>query len=124
MNNCPAYKSYQIKVSFVEGQVICDPNPRDIPQDVIATITWYPVGSSNFTFLQFEWTNKNGFLSQDPIIHPKCVIAAVNNTGSNGAHKRRTDGAWPYILKIQVGDRVYQSGKDTVEDGKPIINNQ
>lgn len=118
MKNSPSYASWQIEVSFAHHQVKCEPNPLQIPACTIATITWVPAPGSEFTFLQFEWCNKNGFLSQDPIVHDQCVIAAVNNSGAD------TQGDWPYILKIQVGDRVYQQGvADALEDGKPVIHN-
>lgn len=48
-----------------------------------------------------------------------CIIAAVNNTAHDAI------GEWKYLLKVQIGDRVYQTGSLTeVEDGKPIIHNQ
>jgi hypothetical protein len=119
MKDSPSYASWQIEVSFAHHQVTCSPNPLEIPADTIATITWVPAPGSDFTFLQFEWSNKNGFLSQDPIIHDQCVIAAVNNAGP------KTDGCWSYLLKIQVGDHVYQQGAmDELEDGKPVIHNR
>jgi hypothetical protein len=119
MQDYPGYASRYITVSF-DGEVAsCDPNPLDIPANTIATITWVPATGSDFLFLTFEWIDSNGFLSQDPIIHDHCIIAVVNNTQKDAL------GEWPYVLKIQVDGRVYQTGSfDEIEDGKPIIHNQ
>ena len=119
MHDYPGHTSLYVTVQFADGEVTCSPNPLEIPANTVATITWVPATGNAFTFLRFEWCNQNGFLSQDPIIHDQCVIAAVNNTHPDAI------GEWPYILKIQVGDRVYQQGTiEDMGDGKPKIHNR
>lgn len=117
----PRFTSHQVKVSVVDGWVVCDPPVQTILRNTIATITWRPKRCGEFLFLTFAWDKKNGFLSQDPIIHDQCVIAAVNNTQANN------DKEWVYELKVQVGDRVYETRRArdklraTGGDGRPKI---
>lgn len=119
MHDSPGYASRYITVLFDDHQASCEPNPLEIPANTIATITWVPAPGSHFTFLQFMWCQSNGFLAQDPIVHDQCIVAVVNNTLPD------SPGEWPCLLKIQVGDTVYQTGSlDDVEDGKPVIHNQ
>ncbi|MGH8111016.1 MAG: hypothetical protein ACREPL_03625 [Rhodanobacteraceae bacterium] len=120
MTNTAAYAPFTVLVNFENGQLSCDPNPLEIPADTIATITWARSPSSNFVFLTFEWLHSNGFPTQDPIVHNECVVSVVKNTELS---TRGSD--WPYVLKVQVGDRVYQTGSTEVgTNGKPVIHTQ
>ena len=120
MPGTAAYASFTVYVHFDGEQLSCDPNPVEIPADTIATITWAPAPASDFEFLTFEWFHSNGFPTQDPIVHDACVVSVVNNTEPS-----RNNSDWPYLLKVQVGDRVYQTGSaDVVTDGKPVVHTQ
>lgn len=120
MSTHTAYASFTVFVQFEDGKLSCEPNPLEIPADTIATITWAPVPGSSFLFLTFEWYHSNGFPTQDPIVHDECIVSIVKNTEAS-----RCDADWPYLLKAQVGDRVYQTGStDVATDGKPVIHTQ
>lgn len=120
MSNNAAYVSFTVSVKFENGKLSCDPNPLEIPPDTIATITWAPAPGSDFLLLTFEWFRRNGFPTQDPIVHSECVVSVIKNT-----HPSRRNANWPYLLKAQVGDRVFQTGSADVEtDGKPVIHTQ
>lgn len=118
----PQYVSLYVTVTLNDNnQVICDQNPLQIPENTIATITFKPGEGSNLTFVKFKWCDTNGFLTQDPIYHPQCVITAVNNTTD------AAEGDWAYHLRVAVGTTEYHTPrcKDPAgDDGKPVIHNQ
>lgn len=119
MTNFPVFRPLTVVVKFDGENLECVPSALEIPTDTIATITWVPHKKGlRFIFLQFAWEHSNGFLTQEPIIHDQCIVGVVNNTAEDSC------GDWPYVLKVQVGDHVYQTGTPAATDGKPVIHNQ
>ena len=118
MTSFPVFGSWTVVVKFDGKDLQCVPSALQIPSNTIATITWIPDEGSTFIFLQFAWAHSNGFLTQEPIIHDQCIVGVVNNTAQG------SDGDWPYVLKVQVGDQVHQTGTLADQDDKPVIHNQ
>ncbi len=84
MTALPEYADFRVTVILADdGKVTCQPNELAIPSHTIATITWVPA-ADNFKFKGFRWCHDHKFLSQDSIVHDRCVISSVRNTAGEG----------------------------------------